>query len=83
MRTDEELLDEIENANNGEGPDFNAAVSDPALVAIAVANLEVRAAEANLDRKVAAAREAGHTWQEIGDILGLTRQGALKRYRAA
>jgi hypothetical protein len=26
------------------------------------------------------AREAGHTWQEIGDVLGVSRQAAFQRY---
>lgn len=31
MKTTEEMLDEIENANNGDGPDPVATVDDPAL----------------------------------------------------
>ena len=36
MKTTEEMLDEIENANNGDGPDPVATVDDPALARIAV-----------------------------------------------
>lgn len=37
MKTTEEMLKEIENANNGDGPDPVATVDDPALAKIAVA----------------------------------------------
>ena len=49
MKTVEEMLDEIENANNGDGPDPVAAVDDPALARIAVAQIRLRAAERVLD----------------------------------
>lgn len=32
------------------------------------------------ERTVDDARKAGKAWQEIGDALGITRQGARKRY---
>lgn len=41
---------------------------------------KVRAAEATLREAVEAAREAGHTWQEIGDLLGTSRQAAFQRF---
>ena len=43
MRTAEEMLDEIENADNGAGPDPVATVDDPALAKIAVAQIRLRA----------------------------------------
>lgn len=82
MRTTEEMLDEIENANDGEGPDPLATVDDPALARIAVAQIRVRAAERALDEAVMVAREAGLSWQVIGNVLGMTRQGANKRFHA-
>lgn len=82
VRTDEEILVEIENANAGEGPDPVASIG-PELAALAVAALQLRSSEAALDDAVAAARESGHTWQAIGGILGMTRQGALKRFKRA
>ena len=45
MRTAEEMLDEIENANGGVGPDPAATVDDPVLARIAVAQMRLRAAE--------------------------------------
>ncbi|WP_296136426.1 hypothetical protein [uncultured Tessaracoccus sp.] len=79
MRTDEELLAEIEA---GDGPDPVATVSGE-LARVAAAMMQVNAAERKLDAAVAEAREAGNSWQKIGDVLGMTRQGALKRFRAA
>ena len=45
MRTAEEMLDEIENANDRDGPDPVATVDDPALARIVVAQMRLRAAE--------------------------------------
>lgn len=59
MKTVEEMLDEIENANNGDGPDPVATVDDPALARIAVAQMRLRAAERVLDEAVTDARDAG------------------------
>ena len=83
MKTTEEMLDEIENANNGSGPDPVTTVDDPALAKIAVAQIRLRAAERELDEAVMAARDVGLSWQTIGDVLGMTRQGANKRFHAA
>lgn len=83
MRSNEEMLDEVENANQGEGPDPAYTIDDPILAKVAVAQMQARAAEKALDDTVLAAREAGFSWQVIGDILGMTRQGANKRFSAA
>ena len=40
----------------------------------------VRAAEGELRDAVELARRAGHTWQEIGDLLGTSRQAAFQRF---
>ncbi|MGH3534657.1 MAG: DUF3887 domain-containing protein [Pseudonocardiaceae bacterium] len=37
-------------------------------------------AEQVLKLCVAQCRDAGHTWQEIGDVLGVTRQAAFQRF---
>ena len=58
MKTTEEMLDEIENANNGGGPDPVATVDDPALAKIAVAQIRLRVAERALDEAVIDARDA-------------------------
>jgi len=83
MKTTEEMLDEIENANNGDGPAPLATVDDPDLARIAVAQIRLRAAERELDEAVMVARDVGLSWQAIGDVLGMTRQGANKRFHAA
>ena len=59
MKTVEEMLDEIENANNGDGPDPVATVDDPALARIAIAQIRLRAAERALDEAATDARDAG------------------------
>lgn len=83
MKTTEEMLDEIENANNRDGPDPVVTVDDPALARIAVAQIRLRAAERELDEAVMAARDIGLSWKAIGDVLDMTRQGANKRFHAA
>ena len=83
MRTAEEMLDEIESADDGAGPDPAATVDDPVLARIVVAQMRLRAAERALDGAVMAARDAGLPWQAIGDAPGMTRQGANKRFHAA
>lgn len=76
MKTTDEMLEEIENANNGDGPDPAATVDDPALARIAVAQIRLRAAERALDEAMMAARDVGLSWQTIGDVLSMNGQGA-------
>lgn len=59
MKTVEEMLDEIESANNGDGPDPVATVDDPALAKIAVAQIRLRAAERALDEAMMDAHDVG------------------------
>ncbi len=81
MRTNEEMLREIETANDGEGPDPIASYTGTALREIMDA-VEARSeAEDRISHAVDRAREEGATWAMIGLALGVTRQGALKRYR--
>lgn len=40
-----------------------------------------RGVESMLRRWVQVARSNGHTWQEIADALGVTRQSAWERFR--
>jgi len=51
-----------------------------ALVGAADAHGLAVAGEALTVRYVAAAREHGASWAEVGHVLGLTRQGAQRRY---
>ncbi|WP_291413144.1 DUF3887 domain-containing protein [Actinophytocola sp.] len=41
---------------------------------------QARSAEDALRQAVERARDAGHTWQEIGDVLGTSRQAAFQRF---
>jgi hypothetical protein len=50
------------------------------LAAVAAAKELARSVDAALRDTVDAARAAGHTWQEIGEILGTTRQAAFQRF---
>ena len=54
-------------------------LNDP-LPGVADAVRKVRAAEDELRQAVEAARRAGHTWQELGDLLGTSRQAAFQRF---
>jgi hypothetical protein len=51
-----------------------------ALEAIGVAQEVARDAEEGLAMTVARARESGHTWAEIGQVLGTSRQAAFQRF---
>ena len=62
MKTAEEMLDEIENTNNRDGPAPVATVDDPDLARIAVAQIRLRAAEHVLDEAVMDARNASLSW---------------------
>ena len=81
MRSMKKMLHEIEQANIGQGPDVTSWTSDPYLMGITMAHLRLAAAEADLDAAVVRARENGRSWQ-IGDILGMTKQGANNRLGA-
>ena len=50
------------------------------LDAIAFAQGAVRAIDEGMQGAVLRAREAGHTWAEIGQVLGTTRQAAFQRF---
>lgn len=54
-------------------------LTDP-LAAVDDAVRTVRDAETRLREAVEAARRAGHTWQELGDLLGTSRQAAFQRF---
>jgi hypothetical protein len=50
------------------------------LAAVAVIRSLARVVEEGLRQAVQQARQAGHTWAEIGDLLGTTRQAAFQRF---
>lgn len=47
---------------------------------VRVAAQAERAARIELSRSVLAAREAGHSWAEVGRLLGMSRQAVFKRF---
>ncbi len=53
---------------------------DDGLTAVAEALGQARDAEDALRRAVDEARASGRTWQEIGDVLGTSRQAAYQRF---
>jgi Protein of unknown function (DUF3887) len=57
--------------------------ADPALApleAVTVVRSLARVVEDGLREAVQQARQAGHTWAEIGELLGTTRQAAFQRF---
>ena len=50
------------------------------LEAVAVIRSLARVVEDGMREAVQAARRAGHTWAELGDLLGTTRQAAFQRF---
>jgi hypothetical protein len=50
------------------------------LDAVTAARTMFDLAEQSLQTLVDLAREEGHTWQEIGESLGTTRQAAFQRF---
>jgi hypothetical protein len=58
-----------------------SAVATPSYLDLVARSRDVDAlAEQVLRLCVGQARDAGHTWQEIGDLLGVTRQAAFQRF---
>jgi hypothetical protein len=50
------------------------------LDAVAAARELAAASEAALQQAVDRARDAGHSWREVGDVLGTSRQAAFQRF---
>jgi len=50
------------------------------LGAVTVVRSLARVVEEGMREAVQAARQAGHTWAELGDLLGTTRQAAFQRF---
>jgi hypothetical protein len=57
----------------------SAGAASP-LDAIALVQGAARAIDDGMQRAVQRAREAGHTWAEVGQVLGTTRQAAFQRF---
>ncbi|MGH3624269.1 MAG: hypothetical protein ACRDQ5_21195, partial [Sciscionella sp.] len=50
------------------------------MAAVIAARDLARTVEEAMRAAVEDAREAGHTWQEIGNVLGTSRQAAFQRF---
>jgi hypothetical protein len=61
-------------------PELRQRYVDDGLAAVAAARDRARDAEEALRHAVERARARGHTWQEIGDVLGTSRQAAFQRF---
>lgn len=81
MRTDEELLKEIESDDFD--PTVGTTYTKQEDMSLALAVIEYRAAENKVTQAVQKARTSGTTWETIGKILGISRQGAQQRYKDA
>ena len=80
MRTNEEMLDEIENINNGEGPDPTTSYTGSALEALKSAIHDRDQLDGFIQTMVGVARQQGASWAMIGAVLGTSRQAAHGRY---
>lgn len=59
----------------------NAQIRDGALHHVRSAYRDVETANHNLREMIVAAKSFGATWDDVGEILGVSRQIAWKRYR--
>ena len=80
MRTDEEMLHELETANNGEGPTPLASYSGQGLTALRAAIHERQRLDDLIVAAVRTAHDEGASWAMIGAILGTSRQAAHEKY---
>ena len=56
-------------------------ITDP-LIGVYQTLIETVRADRLLDEAVNKAHNQGQTWQAIGEIIGMTRQGAMKKFAA-
>lgn len=57
-------------------------MADITLDALAAFQAEMNKMPAYRARLIASARDAGHSWREIGDVMGMSHAGAIKAARA-
>jgi len=76
----------VERAITGAAGDLRAALErdpDSFLRLVALAQVGARHAERLLHDSVNGARRAGHSWDAIGGVLGVSRQAAQQRFKSA
>jgi hypothetical protein len=81
--TDEQYADWLENAEDGHGPTPTASIERAELGELIAAIRERDSAEHRLAHAVAAAHAHGASWTVIGATLGMSKQGAHKKYAGA
>lgn len=81
MRSDEELLKEIESQDFD--PNAGKTYTKKEDVQLIVAHLEQLSAQKRVNEAVAAARKSGTTWGTIGNILRMSKQDAQQKYGTA
>jgi hypothetical protein len=69
-----------ESSTGASSPRRAEPAGPPGLTAVRVASELSAAAAAALRLSVELARATGRTWQELGDVLGVTRQAAFQRF---
>lgn len=74
------LLDEVTDLAGRLATEISPGVAASALPAVATAVDLGRLVDQVLRATVDRARAVGHTWQEIGEVLGTTRQAAFQRF---
>jgi len=80
MRTNEEMLNEIENANQGTGPTPTTSYTGSALDVIEQAIHDRDQLDGFIQTMVGVAHQQGASWADIGARLGTTRQAAHSKY---
>ncbi|MDR0594091.1 MAG: hypothetical protein LBG60_12730 [Bifidobacteriaceae bacterium] len=81
--TGEQYADWVEKADGGRGPTPTASFERAEMQELLAAIKEREEAENRLSQAVAQVRARGASWAVIGRALGLSRQGAHKRYAGA
>ena len=76
----DELADAFESYEP-EQDDFDAPLAP--LMAVKLAAFRRAAAEKELAEAVASAREAQHSWREVGEAIGTSGEAARQRYSAS
>ena len=79
--TDEQYADWMENAEGGQGPTPTASLQRSDLeTLVAAVKRSATMPEEQVARAVAIVRARGASWSAIGWALGLSRQGAHRKY---
>lgn len=70
----------LKEISPGQGKGATILSDDDGLEEVAAAQVRLEQARTQLHDAVTRARAHGHTWAQIGEVLGMTRQAAFKRF---